>query len=37
MVFMDQGEVVEKSPPKQFFSNPASERTKLFLSQILSH
>ena len=37
MVFMDQGEVVEKSPPASFFSNPESERTKLFLSQILSH
>jgi general L-amino acid transport system ATP-binding protein len=37
MVFMDQGEVVEKSPPAQFFSNPTSDRTKLFLSQILSH
>jgi general L-amino acid transport system ATP-binding protein len=37
MVFMDQGEVVEKSAPKEFFTNPQSERTKLFLSQILSH
>jgi general L-amino acid transport system ATP-binding protein len=37
MVFMDRGEVVEKSPPSEFFSNPASERTRLFLSQILSH
>ncbi|MGH6895364.1 MAG: amino acid ABC transporter ATP-binding protein [Geminicoccaceae bacterium] len=37
MVFMDQGEIVEQSPPAAFFSNPESERTKLFLSQILSH
>jgi general L-amino acid transport system ATP-binding protein len=37
MVFMDQGEVVEKSAPKDFFTNPQSDRTKLFLSQILSH
>jgi general L-amino acid transport system ATP-binding protein len=37
MVFMDQGEIVEQSPPAQFFANPESERTKLFLSQILSH
>ena len=37
MVFMDQGEVVEKSPPAEFFENPVSDRTKLFLSQILSH
>jgi general L-amino acid transport system ATP-binding protein len=34
---MDQGEVVEKSPPARFFSQPESDRTKLFLSQILSH
>jgi general L-amino acid transport system ATP-binding protein len=37
MVFMDQGEIVEQSPPSEFFANPKSERTKLFLSQILSH
>ncbi len=37
MVFMDNGEIVEMSPPAEFFENPKSERTKLFLSQILSH
>ena len=37
MVFMDQGEIVEQSPPSKFFTNPQSDRTKLFLSQILSH
>jgi general L-amino acid transport system ATP-binding protein len=37
MVFMDGGQVVEVAPPKEFFANPKSERTKLFLSQILSH
>jgi general L-amino acid transport system ATP-binding protein len=37
MVFMDQGEIVEEAPPAQFFSNPRSPRTKLFLSQILDH
>ena len=37
MVFMDRGEIVEKSPPSEFFTNPQSDRTKLFLSQILSH
>jgi general L-amino acid transport system ATP-binding protein len=37
MVFMDQGEIVEQSPPSEFFKNPQSDRTKLFLSQILSH
>jgi general L-amino acid transport system ATP-binding protein len=37
MVFMDQGEIVERGPPKEFFANPKSERTRLFLSQILAH
>jgi general L-amino acid transport system ATP-binding protein len=37
MVFMDRGEVVEKARPSEFFTNPQSDRTRLFLSQILSH
>ncbi|MCB1467885.1 MAG: amino acid ABC transporter ATP-binding protein [Rhizobiaceae bacterium] len=37
MVFMDQGEIVEVAPPREFFADPRSDRTKLFLSQILSH
>jgi general L-amino acid transport system ATP-binding protein len=37
MVFMDAGEIVEASPPDQFFENPESGRTRLFLSQILTH
>ena len=37
IVFMDCGEIVEKKPPDEFFGNPESERTKLFLSQIISH
>ncbi len=37
VVFMDQGEIVESNPPEEFFDNPRNERTKLFLSQILSH
>jgi ABC-type polar amino acid transport system ATPase subunit len=37
MVFMDNGEIVEANPPLEFFDNPKSERTKLFLSQILTH
>ena len=37
MVFMDHGEIVEVAPPGEFFDNPKSDRTKLFLSQILSH
>jgi general L-amino acid transport system ATP-binding protein len=37
VVFMDRGEIVEEAPPEQFFNNPQSPRTKLFLSQILEH
>jgi general L-amino acid transport system ATP-binding protein len=37
MVFMDEGNIVEAAPPEKFFSHPESERTQLFLSQILSH
>jgi len=37
MVFMDHGEIVEAAPAERFFANPASERAKAFLSQILSH
>ena len=37
VVFMDNGEIVEMNPPKEFFDNPTNERTKLFLSQILTH
>ena len=37
MVFMDRGEIVERGPPAEFFAHPESDRTKLFLSQILSH
>ena len=37
MVFMDAGRIVESAPPERFFSNPKSDRSKLFLSQILSH
>ena len=37
MVFMDYGEIVEVAPPSDFFTAPKSDRTSLFLSQILSH
>ena len=37
MVFMDGGEIVETAPPDKFFASPESERTKIFLSQILIH
>ncbi len=35
MIFMDEGRIVEKAKTNDFFENPKSERTKLFLSQIL--
>ena len=37
MVFMDHGEIVEVAPPTEFFTKPKSDRTELFLSQILQH
>ncbi len=37
MVFMEAGEIVEISPPEQFFTNPSSERCRMFLDQILEH
>ncbi|USG59949.1 amino acid ABC transporter ATP-binding protein [Sneathiella marina] len=35
VMFMDAGEIIEQAPPQEFFDNPQSDRTKLFLSQIL--
>ncbi len=35
VIFMDQGQIIEQNSPVEFFKNPKSERTKLFLSQIL--
>ncbi len=37
MVFMDQGQVVEYAPGKEFFTAPREDRTRLFLEQILNH
>ncbi len=37
VIFMDQGQIVEQNEPREFFKNPQSERSKLFLSQILRH
>ena len=37
VIFMDEGQIVEQNEPEEFFNNPQSERTKLFLSQILGH
>jgi len=37
VIFMDMGQIVEQNEPHEFFNNPKSDRTKLFLSQILGH
>jgi len=35
VIFMDRGEIVEEAAPNEFFTQPKSERTRAFLSQIL--
>jgi polar amino acid transport system ATP-binding protein len=37
VVFMDQGSIVETAAPRVLFNDPKHERTKLFLSKIISH
>lgn len=37
VIFMDEGTLIEENTPQEFFNNPKNERTKLFLSKILSH
>ena len=37
MVFMESGRIIETAPPDEFFTNPSSERCRLFLDQILEH
>jgi ABC-type polar amino acid transport system ATPase subunit len=37
VAFMDEGQIIETAPPNEFFSNPKSDRGKLFLSKILTH
>jgi general L-amino acid transport system ATP-binding protein len=37
VIFMDRGEIIEENEPEEFFNHPRSDRTKLFLSQILHH
>ena len=37
VIFMDGGQIIEENEPEPFFNNPQSERTQLFLSQILAH
>lgn len=37
MVFIDEGRIMEQSPPEQFFNQPETERCRTFLGQILQH
>ena len=37
VIFMDAGQIIEENTPSEFFENPQSDRTKLFLSQIIGH
>ncbi|MEI6259246.1 MAG: amino acid ABC transporter ATP-binding protein [Deltaproteobacteria bacterium] len=37
IIFMDQGQIVEVGTPTNFFENPKNDRTRLFLSKILTH
>ena len=37
IVFMDEGRLIEDQEPEAFFERPQSDRTRLFLSKILSH
>ena len=37
VIFMDFGQIVEQNSPKEFFNHPKHERTRDFLSKILSH
>ncbi len=37
VIFMDGGEIIEQNKPHEFFNNPQSKRTQMFLSQILQH
>jgi len=37
MVFMDEGRIVESAAPNDFFEHPQNDRTRMFLSKILTH
>jgi ABC-type polar amino acid transport system ATPase subunit len=37
VIFMDEGQIVETAPPDDFFDQCKQERTRLFLSKILTH
>ena len=37
VIFMDEGQVIEQNAPEAFFAAPKFDRTKQFLSKILTH
>ena len=37
VIFIDAGQIIEENEPEEFFNNPQTECTQLFLSQILQH
>ncbi len=37
VIFMDEGQIVEQNVPEEFFNHPKNDRTKDFLSKIISH
>ena len=37
VIFMDDGQIVEAAPPRDFFTRPEQPRTREFLEQILQH
>ena len=37
VIFMDQGEILEENTPLNFFKRPKTDRSKLFLKQVLNH
>jgi len=37
VIFMDGGQVIEEADPETFFASPKSDRSRQFLSKILSH
>lgn len=37
IIFMDEGEILEENTPKEFFTNPKTERAKKFLKEVLIH
>lgn len=37
VVFIDEGQILEVAPPNDFFTDPQTDRARLFLSKILSH